>query len=182
VPPIPGCPRTGPAFPEVTRAICLVPSTPFSQAPWYPLPVHLCRFRVRSIRRGYFLEAFIRPHNPISTDEPTAPSTPGRPRTINLVPIDYGFRPRLRGRLTLRGLTLRRNPWAFGDRVSHSVCRYSCQHSHFRCLQHALRHTFTGLRNAPLLRTTPVGVVHPHLRCMALAPIHFRRRTACLDQ
>ena len=24
------------------------------------------------------------------------------PRNINLVPIDYGFRPRLRGRLTLR--------------------------------------------------------------------------------
>ncbi len=60
--------------------------------------------------------------------------TSGRPRTINLVPIDYGFRPRLRGRLTLRGLTLRRNPWTFGDRVSHSVCRYSCQHSHFRYL------------------------------------------------
>src|ERR1700753_3998791 len=55
-------------------------------------------------------------------------------RNTPLVPIDYGFRPRLRGRLTLRGLTLRRNPWTFGDRVSHSVCRYSCQHSHFRYL------------------------------------------------
>ena len=61
--------------------------------------------------------------------------TSSRPRNIHLVPIDYGFRPRLRGRLTLRGLTLRRNPWTFGDRVSHSVCRYSCQHSHFRYLQ-----------------------------------------------
>ncbi len=61
--------------------------------------------------------------------------TSGRPRNVNLVSIDYGFRPRLRGRLTLRGLTLRRNPWTFGDRVSHSVCRYSCQHSHFRYLQ-----------------------------------------------
>jgi len=61
--------------------------------------------------------------------------TSGRPRTLHLVPIDYGFRPRLRGRLTLRGLTLRRNPWTCGDRVSHPVCRYSCQHSHFRCLQ-----------------------------------------------
>ena len=47
--------------------------------------------------------------------------TSSRPRNINLVPIDYGFRPRLRGRLTLRGLTLRRNPWTFGDRVSRSV-------------------------------------------------------------
>ena len=61
--------------------------------------------------------------------------TSSRPRIIHLVPIGYGFRPRLRGRLTLRGLTLRRNPWTFGDRVSHSVCRYSCQHSHFRYLQ-----------------------------------------------
>ena len=56
-------------------------------------------------------------------------------RNINLVPIDYDFRPCLRSRLNLRGLALRRNPWIFGDRVSHSVCRYSCQHSHFRYLQ-----------------------------------------------
>src|SRR6476646_12274 len=76
--------------------------------------------------------------------------TSGRPRNINLVPIDYGFRPRLRGRLTLRGLTLDRNPWSFGDRVSHSVCRYSCQHSHFRYLQQTSRFAFAGLRNAPL--------------------------------
>jgi len=71
-------------------------------------------------------------------------------RNINLVPIDYGFRPRLRGRLTLRGLALRRNPWAFGESVSHTLCRYSCQHSRFRYLQETLRSPFTGLRNAPL--------------------------------
>ena len=52
-------------------------------------------------------------------------------RNINRVPIDYCFRTYLRGRLTLRGLTLRRNPWIFGDRVFHSVNRYLCQHSHF---------------------------------------------------
>ena len=56
------------------------------------------------------------------------------PRNINLVPIDYAFRPRLRGRLTLLRLALSRNPWTFGDRVSHPVYRYSCQHSHFRSL------------------------------------------------
>jgi len=61
------------------------------------------------------------------------------PTTINVVPIDYAFRPRLRGRLTLRRLTLRRNPWTFGDTVFHSVCRYSCQHSHFQYLQDASR-------------------------------------------
>ena len=60
-------------------------------------------------------------------------------QNIHCIPIDYAFRPRLRGRLTLRRLTLRRNPWTFGDTVFHSVCRYSCQHSHFRCLQEASR-------------------------------------------
>ena len=78
--------------------------------------------------------------------------TSSRPRNINLVPIDYGFRPRLRGRLTLRGLTLRRKPWTFGERVSYPLYRYSCQHSHFRYLQQLSRVTFTGVRNAPLPR------------------------------
>ncbi len=65
-------------------------------------------------------------------------------RTIHLIPIDYAFRPRLRGRLTLRRLTLRRNPWTFGDSVSHAVCRYSCQHSHFRYLQEPSRVSLHG--------------------------------------
>src|SRR6185295_15742885 len=33
--------------PEVTVPFCLVPSPEFSQAPWYSLPDHLCRFGVR---------------------------------------------------------------------------------------------------------------------------------------
>lgn len=65
--------------------------------------------------------------------------TSGGPRTVHLVAIGYGCRPRLRGRLTLRGLALRRNPWTFGGRVSHSPCRYSCPHSHFRYLQRPSR-------------------------------------------
>ncbi len=58
---------------------------------------------------------------------------------IHPIPIDYAFRPRLRGRLTLRRLALRRNPWTFGGSVSHTPFRYSCQHSHFRYLQDASR-------------------------------------------
>ena len=61
----------------------------------------------------------------------TAFVTTSRPTNINVVPIDYAFRPRLRGRLTLRRLALRRNPWTFGESVSHTLYRYSCQHSHF---------------------------------------------------
>src|SRR5438094_4863593 len=82
------------------------------------------------------------------------------PTNIRVVPIDYAFRPRLRGRLTLRRLTLRRNPWTFGESVFHTLCRYSCQHSHFRYLQPASQLTFTGLRNAPL----PRACAHPYLR------------------
>ena len=81
------------------------------------------------------------------------------PRNINLVPIDYGFRPRLRGRLTLRGLTWRRNPWMYGDSVSHTINRYSCQNSHFRYLHYALQHNFNGLRNAPLPHSKRVSTV-----------------------
>ena len=92
--------------------------------------------------------------------------TLGRPWTINQVPIGYGFRPHLRGRLTLRGLALRRNPWTFGDRVSHSVYRYSCQHSHFPYLQRLSRVRLHRLRerSATTQRTSPLN---PQLRCMA---------------
>ena len=50
---------------------------------------------------------------------------------IDPFPIDYAFRPRLRGRLTLLRLASNRNPWSSGEGVFHSLCRYSCQHSHF---------------------------------------------------
>ena len=99
---------------------------------------------------GYFLELPDRLRNPITSDGFRNSSHTRWPTNINVVPIDYAFRPRLRGRLTLRRLTLRRNPWSFGDRVSHSVCRYSCQHSHFPYLHGPSRDRFTGLGNAPL--------------------------------
>lgn len=92
------------------------------------------------------------------------------PTNINVVPIDYAFRPRLRSRLTLRRLTLRRNPWTFGDSVFHTVCRYSCQHSHFSYLQQPSRVCLHQLRER-----SATALSSPKLRYMALAPIHFRR-------
>ena len=145
-----GCPRTRPASPEVTRAICRVPSTPFAQTPGYARPVHLCRFRVRSVLRGLF-PGDLQP--PGQSDKPGRrfdPVTTRGPRNVDLVPIGYALRPRLRGRLTLRGLTWRRNPWTSGGSVSHAPRRYSCQHSHSRYLQPRSRATFIGLRDAPL--------------------------------
>jgi hypothetical protein len=144
------CLNMGPPSSEGTEAICRVPSGDFSQAPWYTLPAHLCRFRVRSIRWGYFLEPLRRPSNPLRRNDLRDPSHTTRCRNINLLPIDYPLRARLRGRLTLRGLALRRNPWAFGERASHPLYRYSCQHSHFRYLHGRLPSRFNGLRNAPL--------------------------------
>ena len=97
---------------------------------------------------------------------PLTPSvTTGRSRNVRLVPIDYAFRPRLRGRLTLRGLTLRRNPWDFGESVSHTLYRYSCQHTHFRYLQRPSQvrlHRPTE-RSATIRKRLP----DPQLRCMA---------------
>ena len=74
------------------------------------------------------------------------------PTNINVVPIDYGFRPRLRGRLTLRRLTLRRNPWTFGGSVSHTpvVTHVSIRTSDTSRCPHGS--PFAGLRNAPLPR------------------------------
>ena len=93
-----------------------------------------------------------RTSNPIRMYKNVSPSSPSRFRNINLIPISYDFRPRLRGRLTLRGLPLHRKPWTFGGSVFHTSLRYSCQHSHFRYLQKTLRFSFNGLRNAPLPR------------------------------
>ena len=101
---------------------------------------------------GYFLEDRCPPQQSDKLEQTRTFVTTNWPWNINQVPIDYAFRPRLRGRLTLRGLTLRRNPWTFGESVSHTLCRYSCQHSHFRYLQATSRLPFAGLRNAPLPR------------------------------
>ena len=75
------------------------------------------------------------PNQSNKIEQVTRSVTTHRLTNINVIPIDYAFRPRLRDRLTLLRLTLSRNPWTFGDSVSHTVYRYSCQHSHFRYLQ-----------------------------------------------
>ena len=179
MPPATACAITGPPSSEGTEAICRVPSGYFSQAPWYTLPDHLCRFRVRSIRWGYFLEPLGCPTNPIRSNNFHDPSHTTRPTNINVVPIDYACPPRLRGRLTLLRLTLSRNPWSFGERVSHPLYRYSCQHSHFRYLQEPSR---VSLHRLTERSATTCIAAHPQLRCMASAPLHFRRKDPYLDQ
>jgi hypothetical protein len=72
---------------------------------------------------------------------------------MNPFPIDYAFRPRLRGRLTLGRLPLPRKPSAFGGQVFHLSFRYSYRHPLFRRLQGASRlplHQHTECSPTPL--------------------------------
>jgi hypothetical protein len=96
------------------------------------------------------------------TRQVTGSVTSSRPTNINVVPITYGCRPRLRGRLTLRGLALRRNPWTFGESVSHTLYRYSCQHSHSSYLHQSSRIRLHRLRRRSA--TACCKATHPQLR------------------
>ena len=105
-----------------------------------------------------------------TTDLPVVPAyglgpghpTPGRPftsasphrcnkryRNIDLFAIAYAFRPRLRSRLTLSGLTFLRNPWVFGGRVSRPSYRYSFRHHLFPTLHSWSPTGFTALAMLP---------------------------------
>ena len=180
--PHPGCPEKGLAYPEVTRAICLVPSAWFSQAPWYTQPVHLCRFRVRSIIPVLFPGPL---HLPLqsSKEEPRfMVVTSGGPGNIHPVSIGYGCRPRLRGRLTLRGLALRRNPWTFGERGSHPLCRYSCPHSHFPYLQDPSRVSLRRPRERSATAAQAAKLVATHVFGSWLEPRYIFAAEQLLDQ
>ena len=86
--------------------------------------------------------------------------TSSRLRNINLIPIGYAFRPHLRGRLTLLRLTLSRNPWTFGDRISHPVLRYSCHHIHF-CRLHRLPYGPASQRECRDYGLTRIDILIP---------------------
>ena len=161
--PHPACAGRGLAYPEVTRAICLVPSASFSQAPWYALPVHLCRFRVRSICQSYFPSRSNCHPNPIRDDRTSRLSLLAGPGILTWFPsatavalalgagspcADWPCAGTLglsaRGFLTLFVAThvrIRTSHTSTGPRGSR----------------------FAGLGNAPLPRT----FVHPQLRQMA---------------
>ena len=172
MPPPHACAQSGLPSCELTGVICRVPLTQFSQAPWYSLPVHLCRFRVRSYEEAISRDRQAALPKPTGKNDFRNPSHILWPLNINSVPIDYAFRPRLRDRLTLRRLALRRNPWTFGESVSHTLYRYSCQHSHFSYLHRLSRVRLHQLRERS---ATACIAASPKLRCMALAPLHFPR-------
>ena len=81
---------------------------------------------------GLFPGTPSKPDQSIKVEQHTGFVTTHWLQNIHCIPIDYGFRPRLRGRLTLRRLALRRNPWTFGGSVSHTpvVTHVSIRTSH----------------------------------------------------
>ncbi len=103
-------------------------------------------------RRRCFPEVLRRPPNPVRENDFRPSSRSAGGGILTPFPSAAAFALALGARLTLRGMTLRRNPWTFGVRGSHPHLRYSCQHSHFRCLHSRSRACFAGLRNAPLPR------------------------------
>ncbi len=69
-------------------------------------------------------------------------------RNINLLSIDYAFRPRLRVRLTLGGFTVPRKPWVCGEQDSHLLSRYLFLHNRFQGVQRSLPSSFTRLERS----------------------------------
>jgi hypothetical protein len=97
---------------------------------------------------------------------------------INPLSISYVFRPHLRSRLTLSGLTFLRNPWVFGEQVSHLFNRYSCQQSLFRHVQKASRLSFSLDRMLSYRSKKSEDFYDPAASVLCLAPLNFPRRSA----
>src|SRR5690625_6503040 len=93
-------------------------------------------------------------------------------RNINLLSIAYAFRPQLRPRLTLSGRAFLRNPWAFGERDSHSffVTHTGILTSTRSTSPHDL--TSQQVERSP----TTVPTVQSTVSVIRLAPVHFRRK------
>ena len=88
-------------------------------------------------------------------------------RNINLLAIDYAFRPRLRSRLTLGRRTLPRNPYAIGGGDSHPSFVTHAGILTSQASTAGFRRCFTGAGNALLPRDRPEGLTHPQLRWLA---------------
>ena len=179
MPPTNGCPNVGPPSSEGTEAICRVPSGDFSQAPWYTLPDHLCRFRVRSIRWGYFLEPLRSPLNPIRDDNVQPSSLPAGPGILTWFPSATAFA------LTLgAGSPCADWPCAgtLGLPARGVLTLFIATHVSIRTSDTSTAHYQTASTAYGTLRYRVIRRSHPKLRCTTLAPIHLRRRTAYLDQ
>jgi hypothetical protein len=92
-------------------------TSPYSLTPGQPTPG--LTYLPASLHRCPPPSGSVRPEGqPLSTSKLELARIE-RYRNINLLCIDYAFRPRLSSRLTLGGIAFPRNPWTFGGGVSH---------------------------------------------------------------
>ena len=98
-----------------------------------------------------------------------------RYRNLCLLSIGYGFRPRLRSRLTQSRSALLWKPWIFGRKDSHlPLATHSGILSSYPSTA-PYRYSFVGFKNAPLpLLTESTASV------LCFSPGHFRRRDSRL--
>ena len=170
MPPDHGCPSPGPPSPEVTEAICRVPSAQFAQRLGI-LYQSTCVGFGYGLMQGLF-PGTLRPHpQSVKGIRSFTSVTTCWLRNIHLIPIDYAFRPRLRDRLTLRRLALRRNPWTFGEGDSHTLSVTHVSILTSDTSRGARASSFAGLRNAPL----PLAQVQTHSFGARLEPRYIVR-------
>ena len=101
-------------------------------------------------------------------------------RNINLLSIDYAFRPRLRSRLPQGRSALPWNPWIFGLEDSHL---HLATHSGILSSERsaALFSTVSApLRMLPYRSVVPVDTSDPQASVSCFSPGNFRRRTSRL--
>ena len=134
-----------------------------------------------SCRRCFLEGGHSRP-NPIRDDTLTPSSRPGRLGNINPIPIGYGSRPRLRGPANPARINLAQEPLDF-RREGFSPSLTLLMSAFALPIPPAC---LTARLHRPTERSATAsgasGSQHPQLRCVALAPLHFRRGTTCLDQ
>ena len=92
-------------------------------------------------------------------------------RNINLLAIDYAFRPRLRSRLTLSRRTLLRNPWTIGGGDSHSSFVTHAGILTSQASTAGFRRRFAGLRTLSYRSTDPEGSIEPTASVTCLSPV-----------
>ena len=97
-------------------------------------------------------------------------------RNINLLSIDYAFRPRLRSRLTLGRRTLPRNPWSIGGRDSHPPYV-----THTGILTSMRSSSPFDLPSVPMERSPTTRTKYESAASvLCLAPVHIPRRATRL--
>ena len=94
-------------------------------------------------------------------------------RNINLLSIDYAFRPRLRSRLTLSRRTLLRNPWAIGGGDSHPSFVTHAGILTSQASTAGFPRRFTSLRTLSYRARDPEGSRAPAASVTSLSPVTF---------